>query len=577
MRKSELKKVAAKMQIFATAWAATMAFRKLFTCYMKNKEMIADKRLRDRYKQFPEYDHSPRPFDFMWYNDKLSGGFDQFGNYKTQTDDVLGYDVTDEGKITNWVLTTKQDVMQLNGNRCIICGSDINTSTRKHESQLMTDALQAIRRGESIIVRDPKGKMYEKLKVLCEKNGYDVKQFNVESPKNSDGIDVIKEILPISHDDDYEKKIYTTCGILATSIMQNTYDSRAKPGDVRWNEIVLSNWHDTIHGIIQMELYRLATAGEKMTFSEFINDIQPLDAKALEKLRSNLSATDLAQIGGSVPNFGKDELDDVRERFWTLFGNAEQQAVLANQEMDLAKPGSKKCAYFVITPGIYHQKDFIVALFYELIFRKLTEAADAREDGSLPVRVNFLMDEFSSRGKFVNFEDKLATLGKRNISITIVLENFGSLLKAYPKENWDDLIDACDEIVYLGGRDIDAMSEYLANRIVLNEVSEQMNDIPLRVWMESEERRKEAAEYIRNLPKDFNMVIIKHMRPILTGRVDYKENPLAKEISEYSATKHVPKWLREKCDELWKHITDNHEAITEDEDNISTEGKKEGD
>ena len=60
--------------------------------------------------------------------------------------------------------------------------------------------LQCIKRGESFVVVDPKGELYEDLFLEVERRGYNVKLFNLVEQENSDPIDLLAECFDINGD-----------------------------------------------------------------------------------------------------------------------------------------------------------------------------------------------------------------------------------------------------------------------------------------------------------------------------------------------------------------------------------------
>jgi type IV secretion system protein VirD4 len=80
-------------------------------------------------------------------------------------------------------------------------------------------------------------------------------------------------------------------------------------------------------------------------------------------------------------------------------------------ELDLWKLGEEKTALFAIIPDNDTSFNFLVSLLYAQIFQQLFEVADKKYGGSLPVHVQFLMDEFAngatrSTPKTVGITDK---------------------------------------------------------------------------------------------------------------------------------------------------------------------------
>ena len=65
-------------------------------------------------------------------------------------------------------------------------------------------------------------------------------------------------------------------------------------------------------------------------------------------------------------------------------------------ELDLWKLGEEKTALFAIIPDNDTSFNFLVSILYTQLFQQLFEVADKKYGGSLPVHVQFLMDEFAN-------------------------------------------------------------------------------------------------------------------------------------------------------------------------------------
>lgn len=69
---------------------------------------------------------------------------------------------------------------------------------------------------------------------------------------------------------------------------------------------------------------------------------------------------------------------------------------------------------------------------------------------SSPIHVRFVLDEFANTGKIPEFEKKLATVRKYNISCTVILQSITQIQGMYDK-TWGEIPQDCDMTVYLGG------------------------------------------------------------------------------------------------------------------------------
>ena len=121
-------------------------------------------------------------------------------------------------------------------------------------------------------------------------------------------------------------------------------------------------------------------------------------------------------------------------------------------ELDLASVGRKKVALFAIIPDNDASFNFLVSILYTQLFQQLFYQADHEFNGSLPVHVHFLMDEFANVSLPDDFEKILSTMRSRNVSVSIILQNLAQL-KALFEKQWESIVGNCDEFLYLGGNE----------------------------------------------------------------------------------------------------------------------------
>ena len=121
-------------------------------------------------------------------------------------------------------------------------------------------------------------------------------------------------------------------------------------------------------------------------------------------------------------------------------------------ELDLASIGEVKTALFAIIPDNDTSFNFLVSILYTQLFQQLFALADAKYQGSLPVHVHFVMDEFANVSLPDDFEKILSVMRSRNISASIIIQNLAQL-KALFEKQWESIVGNCDEFLYLGGNE----------------------------------------------------------------------------------------------------------------------------
>ena len=71
--------------------------------------------------------------------------------------------------------------------------------------------------------------------------------------------------------------------------------------------------------------------------------------------------------------------------------------LVLRDELDLSSIGEKKVALFALIPDNDTSFNFLVSILYTQLFQQLFYIADHKYNGSLPVHVHFVMEEFAVR------------------------------------------------------------------------------------------------------------------------------------------------------------------------------------
>ena len=121
-------------------------------------------------------------------------------------------------------------------------------------------------------------------------------------------------------------------------------------------------------------------------------------------------------------------------------------------EMDLPSIGEKKTVLFALIPDNDTSFNFLVSILYTQLFQQLFYIADHKYNGSLPVPVHFVIDEFANVSLPDDFDKILSVMRSRSVSVSIILQNLAQL-KALFEKQWESIVGNCDEFLYLGGNE----------------------------------------------------------------------------------------------------------------------------
>ena len=106
----------------------------------------------------------------------------------------------------------------------------------------------------------------------------------------------------------------------------------------------------------------------------------------------------------------------------------------AEQDHDLAQAGSRPTAVYLVIPDERSTYDMLATLYVTQMYQALVDLSNVSPGRKLPVRVNFLLDEFGNLPPFPDFCKKLTTSAGRNIRFTLAVQGIDQIEKLYLKD-----------------------------------------------------------------------------------------------------------------------------------------------
>lgn len=140
--------------------------------------------------------------------------------------------------------------------------------------------------------------------------------------------------------------------------------------------------------------------------------------------------------------------------------------------LELDQIGDRKTAMFCIIPQANSTYNFLASMMFSQAFESLyykaehSKASDDDPDQKylrLKHHVRFMMDEFKNIGKIPQFPEKIATMRKYNISVTIVLQSLAQIVAMY-KDDYETIVGNCSVNILLGTQE-KTTEEYFSKQI----------------------------------------------------------------------------------------------------------------
>ena len=466
-----------------------------------------------------------------------------YKNAKETDEIILGLDVN-----TNEVLTIPNDSLM---NRHIaVFGA---SGTKKSRAFVCNHILQSVRRGESMILTDPSGELYEKTSDYLRRNNYDVKVLNLVHLQHSDSWNCLSEV-----DNDINAQIF------ADVIIENT---GGKNSNDFWAQCEMSL-------LKALCLYVILNDHIPTTMAEVYNLLTTRSSIELDALFNELPFNDETQAAKMAYNIFKGASDNIKGGVVIGLGTRLQvfqsglvREITSHNEIDLEAPGHRKCAYFCITSDQHSAFDFLAVLFYSMLFIKLVSSAQLNSTGNnscLPVFVNFILDEFPNIGAIPDFTKKISTVRKYGLNISVIFQNIAQLQNRYPHGQWEEILGNCDTNISLGVNDM-TTATYLSNLSgdVTIQVSSQahskkttshLSSIDYKESNSIGKRKLLTPDEVKGLGREEELIFLRGKKPLKALKFDYSLHPESDNLMGVKVADYVPEWKkindRKKDEEL---------------------------
>lgn len=441
-------------------------------------------------------------------------------------------------KKNNW---TWDDINNNTRNRNIlVIGAP---GTMKTRSVIQTSILQAVRRGESIFMTDPKGEGYEKNKSMLESHGYTVRAFNLKDFKNSDSWNMLASL---DDNDDGNAKIFAETVIANAGGDSNSKDSYWNDNAMNFLKACLLLHNTDSFGTLYDFITGTNLPDFETAFANSPDRVSALRAfKAFNQCSEQVKGQIINGLGIMIDVFQQDNVRNITD----------------SDEIDLTLPAREKCAYFVITSDQHSTYDFLAMLFWVMSFIKLIEYIDKHKDENgnpTTLPINMLFDEFSNIGIIPDFKKKISTVRSRHVYLTLIIQTLPQLQNRYPNGVWEEIAACCDITIFLGTNDL-TTAEYISKRtgIMTTSVKTENNmyerdkialdrDATSREVTSDGQRMVMTTDEVQRMKNTDSLLLIRGMNPLLCRKYDYTKHPMSKELKKIRIEDYIPQWRQRK-------------------------------
>jgi type IV secretion system protein VirD4 len=302
--------------------------------------------------------------------------------------------------------------------------------------------------GESMIISDPKGEIFEYTSDFLKNLGYESIVIDFKNPLKSNKYNFLQPVIDAVNIGDYRKAEEYAWDI--TTSLVGSEDSKIER---IWKDGEMSIIAGTIMTVVYenkdkpefQNLTNVYTFIAEMCRSDYGD--MPIN-RYIEDLDENHPASKIFNIARIAP-------EKTRGSFFTsalttlkLFTSQSIYTMTYKSDFNIKDTGKVKRAIYIILPDERITYYSLASLFVNQQYVSLVETADMR-GGELENRTNFILDEFGNFTTIPGFANMLTVGGGRKIRFNIFLQSFSQLETKYTKEGASNILDNCQTWIYL--------------------------------------------------------------------------------------------------------------------------------
>lgn len=388
------------------------------------------------------------------------------------------------------------------------------TGCKKSRVTVYTTVSSIIEAGESGVINDPKGEIYRRTSKRARELGADVILLNFRKPSCSRGWNPLSQA----------RKFYQKGKIdEALQCVSDFAESVVAPSQ---SKTVDNYWGDTskifLLGVILMLMDSVTP--EYFNIKTLIPFCYEDKCRMLAEIIRDMdqSSTSVFGIRAVVDLAAEKTISCIYSTLLSILRpfaqNKNLTDMLCDDTLDIEGIGKKQTLVYVVYPDEKQNLNFLVNLFLTQCYETLVSVAADSPNDKLPVRVNFVLDEFSNLVPIQNFDNRISEARSKNIRYFIFVQSYGQLKQKYA-ECAETIISNCNNWVCFSSKEMEflnKLSQICGKEVDYNGIE---HDLISPFAMQYFEKRLDSSE----------VLIVKQGKcPFVTALPDFDYIPISK-------------------------------------------------
>ncbi len=331
----------------------------------------------------------------------------------------------------------------------IVWGS---TGSKKTRLFVLPMTNMCIRAGESFVVMDPKGEIYKNSVNNAKENGYKVIVLNLRDLGCGDRWNPLG--IPCKL---YREGRTDEATNMANDFVDILMGDRKNEKDVFWPQMA-SNYllaHMLLlfskgdENVVNMKsVARLCTADAEKGLKELL---QYMNKSSMEYTAYNVVLNTAERTRSSITSYAYSAV--------SMFSSQQQlAATLATTSFSMEAIAKEKTAVYLVVPDEKETYHFLASLFVKQLYTTMIGVAQKEENGRIPVRMNFILDEFCNMPTIPDMVSMITAARSRNMRFYLFVQGLHQLKGKY-EECAETIKGNCDDWFFLNSREYELLDE----------------------------------------------------------------------------------------------------------------------
>lgn len=397
------------------------------------------------------------------------------------------------GNGKNCVFSSDSQTTGLNNN-ILVCGSSGCGKTMSVSEARLLETKQS-----SLILTVTKRRIINKYKNLMRNRRYQILDLDFVHPENGNtGYDPLEYI-----------NSYQDITFLARSIVLSNPKKADSKADPYWDDAAVSllsaeiaftlmtKKEPTFEDVLSMHEHLNFTDDGSQVITSYDEQFEQLENcdpscfavscfKSFKRLPSRTASCIFGTLNTAIDSIFTPEL----RRMFSI-----------KKKVHFEQLATRKTVLFITSSPVNPALNCFINTFYGHVFKQLFEFAEKQPDGTLPIPVHVLADDFATGCPIQQFPEYISIFREKKISVTLLIQSESQLASLYGLNDATTIINNCDSYLYMGSMDL-----MTAKNISL--------------------RANRPLEDILYMPVGSEILFRRGQKPIFTERYDIRSNEL---------------------------------------------------